>query len=48
VFWSPGRHDAAYRPLTDDDRRRLEEELTRHGRARLLGSPGSGGDEGRA
>ena len=38
VFWSPDRGDAGYRPLTDDDRRRLDEELDHHGRAGLLGT----------
>jgi len=37
VFWSPGRAEVSYRALTDDDRRALRAELTRHGRARLLG-----------
>ena len=33
VWWRPGREDDAYRLLTDDDRRRLREELDSHGRS---------------
>jgi fatty-acyl-CoA synthase len=35
VFWAPERGRPEYRPLTDDDRRRLREEFARYGRAAL-------------
>jgi fatty-acyl-CoA synthase len=47
VVWAPGRGAEAYRPFTADDRRLLEDELERHGRARLLGAPLPGSGIGR-
>jgi len=33
VWWRPQKDDEAYRPLTDDDRAALREELVAHGRS---------------
>ncbi len=36
VYWSPGRGDLRYRPLTDDDRRSLRAQFDQHDRSQLL------------
>ena len=36
VYWSPGRGELRYRPLTDDDRRSLRAEFDQHDRSQLL------------